>query len=152
MASRSPAQLYALIFGLILVVLGIVGFFYNASFATGHETLVNRDAVFGIFDVNGWHNVVHILTGVLGLLVASSYGGARVFAFAIGAIYVVVTILGFGYGDGDSIFKLIPVNTEDNVLHLVIGLAGIGAALASDAEPGPTMATPAEPASPQGTG
>ena len=144
MSGRSPAQLYALIFGLLLTAIGIVGFFYNASFATGHETLVNRDSVFGILAVNGWSNVVHILTGVLGLLVAFSYGGARAYALWLGAIYIVLAILGFAYGDGDSIFKLIPVNTEDNLFHVIIGLAGIGAGLATDAEPGPTTVTPTE--------
>ena len=54
---------------------GILGFFYNASFGTGDGT--ERDAVLGILDVNGWHNVVHIVTGALGLAVARSYGGAR---------------------------------------------------------------------------
>ena len=45
-------------------------------------------------------------------------------------MYLVVTLLGFIAGDGDEIFNLIPVNTEDNVLHLLIGIAGVGAGLA----------------------
>ena len=65
MEERSPAQVYALVIGLTLVVAGIVGFFYSASFSTGDGT--ERDAVLGILDVNGWHNVVHILSGVAGL-------------------------------------------------------------------------------------
>ena len=48
---------------------GIVGFFYNASFGTGDGTA--RDAVLGILDVNGWHNLVHIASGAIGLLVAA---------------------------------------------------------------------------------
>jgi Domain of unknown function (DUF4383) len=138
MSERSPAQLYALIFGLVLVAAGIVGFFYEASFATGDDTLVERDAVLGILDVNGWHNVVHIASGLVGLAVAGSYANARLYALGLGAVYILVTILGFIYGDGDSIFKLIPVNTEDNILHLLIGIAGIGAGMATPAEPAPT--------------
>ena len=138
MNSRSPAQLYALVFGLVLVAAGILGFFYEASFATGDDTLVERDAVLGILDVNGWHNVVHIVSGVVGLAVAGSYANARLYALGLGAVYIVVTILGFLYGDGDSIFKLIPVNTEDNILHLLIGVAGIGAGMATPADPAPT--------------
>jgi hypothetical protein len=136
--TRSPAQLYALIFGVVLVGAGILGFFYEASFATGDKTLVERDAVLGILDVNGWHNVVHILSGVLGLAVAGSYSNARLYALGFGAVYIVVAILGFIYGDGDSIFKLIPVNTEDNVLHALIGVAGLGAGMATPEEPAPT--------------
>ena len=143
MNQRSPAQLYALIFGAVLVAAGITGFFYEASFATGDKTLVERDAVFGILDVNGWHNLVHILSGVVGLAVVGTYSSARLYALWFGAIYIVVAILGFIYGDGDSIFKLIPVNTEDNVLHALIGVAGLGAGMATPAEPGPTTAATA---------
>jgi hypothetical protein len=143
MEGRSPAQLYALVFGFVLVAVGILGFFYNADFTTGDDTLVDRDAVLGILDVNGWHNVVHIATGLAGLAVAGSYASARTYALAFGVVYILVAALGFIYGDGDSIFKLIPVNTEDNVLHLLIGVAGIGAGLATPAAPAPTTAAAA---------
>jgi hypothetical protein len=123
--NRSPAQLYALVIGLTLVAAGVLGFFYNASFDTGDG--LERDAVLGILDVNAWHNLVHIATGVLGLAVAGSYGNARGYAFGLGAVYLVVALLGFIAGDGDEIFNLIPVNTEDNLLHLFIGIAGCGA-------------------------
>ena len=138
MQHRSPAQLYALIFGIVLVAAGILGFFYEASFSTGDKTLVERDAVLGILDVNGWHNVVHIASGLVGLAVAGSYANARLYALGLGATYILMTILGFIYGDGDSIFKLIPVNTEDNILHLLIGVAGLGAGFATPGEPSPT--------------
>jgi uncharacterized protein (UPF0333 family) len=138
MEKRSPAQLYALVFGIVLVAAGILGFFYESSFSTGDDTLVERDAVLGILDVNGWHNVVHILSGVVGLAVAGSYANARLYALGFGAIYIVVAILGFIAGDGDSIVKLIPVNTEDNILHVLIGVAGLGAGFATPAEPAPT--------------
>lgn len=138
MTGRSPAQVYALVFGLVLVAAGVLGFFYNASFAAGDDTLTDRDAVLGILDVNGWHNLVHIATGVLGLAVAGSYARARSYALGLGAVYLLVAIIGFIYGDGDSIFRLIPVNTEDNLLHLFIGISGIGAGVATPEAPAPT--------------
>jgi Domain of unknown function (DUF4383) len=131
MAERSPAQVYALVIGLTLVAAGILGFFYSASFSTGDGT--EREAVLGILDVNGWHNVVHIATGAIGLLVATSYGGSRGYALGLGAVYLLVAALGFIAGNGDEILNLIPVNTEDNVLHLLIGIAGVGAGLATPA-------------------
>ena len=140
MAERSPAQLYALIFGITLVAAGIVGFFYEASFSSGDDAA--RDAVFGILDVNGWHNLVHILSGVIGLAVVGSYANARLYALLFGAVYIVVAILGFIYGNGDEIFSIVPVNTEDNVLHALIGIAGIGAGMATPAEPAPTTTPP----------
>jgi Domain of unknown function (DUF4383) len=142
MEERSPAQLYALVIGLTLVVAGVIGFFYSASFSTGDGS--ERDAVLGILDVNGWHNLVHIASGAVGLLVIGSYAAARVYALGLGVVYIVVAALGFIAGNGDEIFNLIPINTEDNFLHLLIGIAGIGAGLATPArEPTPGTARPA---------
>jgi hypothetical protein len=131
MDELSPAQVYALVIGLTLVVAGVAGFFYNASFSTGDGS--ERDALLGILDVNGWDNIVHIASGAIGLFVAGSYGGARVYALGLGVVYLLVTLLGFIAGDGEEILNLIPVNTEDNFLHLLIGIAGIGAGLATPA-------------------
>jgi hypothetical protein len=128
MEQSNPARLYAGLVGATLVVAGIVGFFYSADFGSPGDV----DAVFGILDVNGWHNVVHILTGALGLLAfgAGAYA-ARQYALALGVIYIVVAVWGFIIGSGDSILGFIPVNTEDNVLHLLIGIAGLAAGLAT---------------------
>jgi len=137
---RSPAQLYALIVGAALVFGGITGFFYNSEFTSDKSV---HSAVFGILDVNGWHNVVHILTGVLGLIFASSYGAARGYALLFGAIYVLVAVWGFIIGSGDSILSIVPVNTADNFLHLLIGVAGIAAGAATPAVAKPAVASPA---------
>ena len=128
MEQSSPARLYAGVVGATLVVAGIIGFFYSSDFGSPGDV----DSVFGILDVNGWHNVLHILTGVLGLLAfgAGAYA-ARQYALALGVVYIVVAIWGFIIGSGDSILSIIPVNTEDNVLHLLIGIAGLGAGLAT---------------------
>ena len=128
-AGRTPAQLYALIVGATLVIAGIIGFFYNSTFTSNKSV---HDDVFGILAVNGWHNVVHIVTGALGLL-ALGYA-ARLYAGGLGVVYIAVAIWGFIIGSGDSILSIVPVNTEDNVLHLLIGLAGVAAYLATPAE------------------
>ena len=133
---RSPAQVYALVFGAVLTIAGIIGFFYNSDFTSNKAV---HDAVFGVLDVNGWHNVVHVLTGVVGLLAASGYGASRGYALGFGFVYVVVAIWGFVIGSGDSILSIIPVNTEDNVLHLLIGIAGIAAGMATPAVADPTL-------------
>src|SRR5215210_5966032 len=116
MNGRTPAQLYALLVGGTLLVAGIIGFFYSTAFGSPGDV----DAVFGILDVNGWHNVVHIVTGGLGLL-ALGYA-ARTYAGGLGVVYLIVAIWGFIIGDGENILGFLPVNTEDNVLHLILGL------------------------------
>lgn len=135
---RTPAQTYALAVGAVLALGGVLGFFYNASFATGDATLTDRDAVLGVLDVNGWHNVVHAASGAVGLVVAGSWHGARLYALALGAVYAVVAVAGFAAGDGESLLGLLPVNTEDNVLHALIALGGVGAYAGTASEPAPT--------------
>jgi Domain of unknown function (DUF4383) len=129
MAGRTPAQIYALVFGAMLTVAGIIGFFYSSSFDSPGKV----DDVFGILSVNGWHNVVHIATGVLGLL-AFGYA-ARLYAGVLGVVYVAIAIWGFVIGNHHNILGFIPVNTEDSVLHALIGICGLAAFAATPREP-----------------
>jgi len=129
MQASSPARLYATVAGAVLTIAGIVGFFYSGSFGSPGTV----DDMLGIFAVNGWANVVHLATGLLGLA-AAGYA-ARTYALAVGLFYLVVAIWGFIIGSGDSILSIVPVNAEDNILHLVLGLTGLGAGAASPARP-----------------
>jgi Domain of unknown function (DUF4383) len=134
----NPARLYAGVVGATLVVAGIIGFFYSASFGSPGDV----DAVFGILDVNAWHNLVHIATGLLGLAAFSAgINASRTYAIGIGVAYVVVAIWGFIIGDGESILGFIPVNTEDNVLHALLGIAGLTAWYAARPALGPRPAS-----------
>jgi len=136
MDEASPARLYCLLVGAVLVIAGIIGFFYEASFATGDS--IRTSDVFGVLSVNGWHNLVHIAIGALLLVCAGT--AARGAALFVGVLYIALCILGFiatGNGgiafvaENDTLFKLVPVNNEDNVLHLILGITGVIAYLAS---------------------
>ena len=137
MNNATPARLYATLVGGALVIAGIIGFFYEASFETGRKVVA--DDVFGILAVNGWHNLIgHIAIGLLLLAFAGSK--PREAALGVGLLYVVLAIWGFlvvddGFG---TILGLIPLNTEDNFLHLLLGLVGLGAGAAT-----PTAGSPA---------
>jgi Domain of unknown function (DUF4383) len=122
---ETPSRLYAGVVGATLVVVGIIGFFYSASFGSPGDV----DAVFGILDVNAWHNLFHIATGLLGLA-AFSAGAytSRTYALGLGSVYVVVAIWGFIIGDSGSILGFIPICPEDNVLHALLGAGGLAAA------------------------
>jgi uncharacterized protein DUF4383 len=144
--TETPARLYAGLVGAVLVVAGIIGFFYEAEF-TSDESV--RDAVFGLLDVNGWHNLVHIATGVLGLLAYGAGANAsRTYALGLGFVYLVVAIWGFIVGDGDSILSIVPVNTEDNILHLLLGVGGLAAWAASPAATDRRASAPPAPSAP----
>src|SRR5436305_12248179 len=110
MDNASPARLYAGVVGSVLVAAGIIGFFYNAHFGSGSDVFGNDTSVkvFGILAVNGWHNVVHILTGALGLL-AAGYA-ARAYALGLGAVEIVIANWGFITGSRDLMLSRVPVN------------------------------------------
>ncbi|HEY6637443.1 MAG TPA: DUF4383 domain-containing protein [Solirubrobacterales bacterium] len=136
MEEASPARLYCLLAGAVLVMAGIIGFFYESSFATGDS--IRSEDLFGVLSVNGWHNLVHISSGALLLIAAGS--AARGAALFVGVLYIVLCVLGFiatsdnGIGfiaEHDTLIKLVPVNNEDNVLNLVLGITGVIAAYAS---------------------
>jgi hypothetical protein len=142
MTTNTPARIYAGLFGAVLVVAGILGFFYSSDFGDPGKV----DGVLGILDVNGWHNVVHIATGALGLAAYRAGASAsRTYAYGLGVVYLVVAAWGFIVGDGDTILSIVPVNTEDNVLHLLIGLAGVAAGAASAGRTTPTSAPVVQP-------
>jgi len=122
MDAPSPARLYASLLGATLVVAGIVGFFYSASFGAPGEV----DEVFGIFAVNAWANVLHILTGAIGLWVAGY--AARQYALWLGLFYIAIAVWGLVLGAGEAILGFLPVNAGENFLHLLVGLLGVGAA------------------------
>jgi hypothetical protein len=134
MEGASPARLYATVVGGVLVIAGILGFFYSASFGSPGDV----DDVLGILSVNAWHNIFHIVTGAIGLLVAGY--AARQYALWLGILYLVLTVWGFVIGSGDSILGFIPINTEDNILHLILGLLGVAAAAATPAQQAHTPA------------
>lgn len=119
MDAPGPARLFATLGGATLVVLGIVGFFYSASFGSPGEV----GQMFGAFAVNGWENALHVLTGAAGLL-AADYASRR-YSLLAGGLYAVLGFWGFVVGSGDAILGLLPVNTGDNLLHLAIGTLGL---------------------------
>lgn len=123
---KTPAQLYALLFGATLLLAGVLGFLVDANFDFG-DGIQGDDLV--VFEVNGTHNLVHIASGLLGLALAGTAAGARAYALGFGAVYLLVTIIGFV--DGSDVLGLIPVDTADNFLHLAISLTGLAAAFAS---------------------
>ena len=131
MDRQTPAQLYCTLVGALLVVAGIVGFFYSSGFDTGANGVANdTDEIFGIFAMNGWGNVICIFWGLLGLACARS--ASRSFALGFGLYALVIALIGFIDGD-DVTFGLFAANTADNVLDLTIGLVGLAAGAASPA-------------------
>jgi hypothetical protein len=123
--SRSPARIFCLVVGATLVLVGLLGFIAESAFETG-SSVQGDDLI--IFEVNGWHNVVHIASGLFLLALMRRHDTARLAALSFGAIYGIVTIIGLI--DGNDVLGLFPVNAADNILHIVLTLAAFAAALA----------------------
>jgi Domain of unknown function (DUF4383) len=126
---RTPAQWYCLLAGLGLLLAGIFGFLADGSFDTGTANGALQGDSFLGFEVNGWHNIVHLLSGLVLLAAFGRRRPAKTVALAFGVVYGLVTIIGLI--DGNDVFGLIPINPADNVLHLVLSAAAIVAALIS---------------------
>jgi hypothetical protein len=89
MEQASPARLYATLVGAALVIYGIAGFFHDSSFAAPGDV----GEALGLFTVNGWANVFHMLTGAIGLLLAGF--APRRYALWLTAMYTAVAVLAF---------------------------------------------------------
>lgn len=124
---RTPAQWFALLGGGVLVLVGIVGFFADASFQVGRPH--DSGDLLGLFEVNAIHNIVHIATGALLLAGAPRPDTAKLFTLIFAGAYAAVTVIGLI--QGDTVLGLIPVNAADNVLHIVLTLTAVLAAFAS---------------------
>ena len=129
-SDRSPAQWFCLVIGATLVLIGLLGFLAEAKFDTssgGDPGALDGENLI-IFEVNGWHNVVHILSGVFLLVMAGRHSTARAGALAFAAIYGVVTVIGLI--DGHDVVGLIPINPADNILHILLTVTALAAGLA----------------------
>jgi hypothetical protein len=122
----SPAQKFAGVVGTVLVLAGLVGFAADAAFDTGGG--IDGDLLFGL-EVNGWHNLVHIASGLLLLAGLGSNRRSRSLVRLFGVAYLVVTIVGLV--DGRTVFGLLPVNPADNVFHALLTLGALVAAARS---------------------
>src|SRR3989338_9910458 len=108
---------FAKVIGVILLIVGVLCFIPNPIVGSG-----------GVLETDFVHNLVHIVLGVL-LFVWPNSTGLKV----VGAIYLLVAILGFVMG-GDKVLGFLTVNSADNWLHLVLGVVLLGAGLMGKGE------------------
>jgi hypothetical protein len=129
----APVQKAALAVGAVFLLVGILGFIPGITSNFDQLTLAGHHsdaALLGLFNVSILHNVVHLLFGLTGVVLARTFNGARSYLVGGGIIYLVLFIYGLVI-DHDSSANFIPVNDADNWLHLIlaIGMIGLGVAL-----------------------
>jgi hypothetical protein len=126
MNERTPVQNVARLLGIVFLLVGILGFvpgvtteLYEGLDFAGDDS---QAELLGIFQVSVLHNIVHLLFGVAGLALAGTASGARMYLLGGGALYLALWLLGLIGG-----LDWVPANTADDWLHLVLGIAMIGA-------------------------
>lgn len=112
------AKKLAGIFGIVFVLVGILGFFSNPIVGA-----------MGYFETDLLHNLVHLIIGVVLLLVVvNAPGKSSLWLKIIGALYLVLALLGFVTVTGSgNLLGLVLINGADNYLHLVLGVIILGA-------------------------
>ncbi|MBV9163015.1 MAG: DUF4383 domain-containing protein [Pseudonocardiales bacterium] len=115
-------QGYSVLLGLVVLVLGILGFIL-----TGFTkfTEMTDHAIFGLFQTNGFHNTVYIILGLLWLLgaIALTPAGNQGMNIAVGGALLLVAVLGFlGYW---SLLSIPAGINGDNILDLAVALASL---------------------------
>jgi hypothetical protein len=126
--SRTPAQTLTLVFGLAFLLTGILGFIPGITTNYDEMSFAGNDSgaeLLGIFQVSILHNIVHLLFGLAGIALARTVEGARTYLLGAGVIYVVLFVFGLIVDSGSS-GNFVPVNTADNWLHLILGIALLG--------------------------
>jgi predicted transporter len=84
--------------------------------------------LFDLFQVSVLHNIVHLLFGVAGLVMARRVDTARVFLVGGGVVYLVLWLYGMII-DLASEANFVPFDDADNWLHFGLGVGMIGLGL-----------------------
>ena len=124
--SRTLNQTLALAFGVIYTLVGIAGFF-----VTGDVPFAGKDGdPLIVFDVNGLHNIVHLLIGLALIGASRRLDTARGANLAIGGTYLLLGVLGWFIND--TAVDVIGLNSADHLLHLASGALLTAVAVAAD--------------------
>ena len=127
--ARPAVQKVALAAAAVFALIGVLGFIPGITTHYGELTFAGHHSeakLLGVFQVSVLHNLVHLLFGLVGLVMARRLAGARVFLAGGGALYLVLWLYGFAI-DRDTAANFVPVNDADNWLHLVLGFGMLAA-------------------------
>ena len=127
MNDRTLAQKLAWLFGIVFVLVGILGFIPGITEdAPGSFAGEDSDgSLFGIFQVSILHNLAHLAFGV-GIIAARKHATALTYLLVGGIAYLGLFLLGLL-----GVLDWLPADDADHWLHLALGAALLGAWLAS---------------------
>jgi Domain of unknown function (DUF4383) len=118
------ARTFARVFGVVFLLVGIVGFIPGLTPDHVHPGLAvqaGSGMELGLFPVNVLHNLVHIVFGIWGVLAARSFNSSHSYALGVAIIYGILTILGLFPG-ANMVFGLVPIYGHDIWLHALLAV------------------------------
>src|SRR3954452_7172087 len=104
-STRTPVRTAALAVSVVFLLVGVLGFIPGVTTHYGNMTFAGHQSdahLLGVFQVSILHNVVHLLFGVVGLLMARTATGAKAFLIGGGAIYLVLWVYGLAVGQDSA--------------------------------------------------
>lgn len=120
-ATRTPGQLYALVIGVVYLLVGIIGFFVASEFTEGAA-----DDELIVFRLNHLHNIIHVVLGVGWLAASRTAALSRTVNTLFGVVLLVVAVLGFTAIDlVHTLLNITEASDPDNFLHLVTGALAV---------------------------
>ena len=112
---------FALVVGIIYLVIGIAGFIPGLVQGRAYEDLVvttGAGDLLGLFPVNVVHHIVHLLIGVLGIAAYRAFDTARLYARGLAIVYGVLAVMGLiSAANLHTMFGLTPLFSHDVWLH-----------------------------------
>ena len=118
-AGRTPAQLFGLAFGVVYLVVGLVGFAITGFDNFAGET----DEKLLFFAINPLHNLAHLGVGALLLVGSGRFETAKSINLVVGLVYLLLGILGLA--GGVIVEDILNNNAADTFLHLGTAAAAI---------------------------
>lgn len=119
---RTIDQSYSLLLGIVVIVLGILGFILTGM--TNYTEMTDH-SILWIFPTNGFHNTIYIILGALWLIGAFALtpAGNQGMNIAVGAALLLVGVMGFmGYW---SLLSIPSGINGDNILDVVVGVTSL---------------------------
>ncbi|WP_432494693.1 DUF4383 domain-containing protein [Kineococcus auxinigenes] len=120
---RSPVSLTSLLVGIAFLLVGVMGFIPGITTDYGQLSWAGPDShahLLGVFQVSVLHNVLHLLFGVLGVVLARWSDAAKAYLLVGGAAYLGLWVYGLVVAQ-DAQANFVPLNTADDWLHLGLG-------------------------------
>jgi len=126
------AQKFALVIGIAYLAIGIMGFIPAIVSQSGAMppsieklgVISGFGYLIGLFPVNTPLNIIHIVTGLLGIVASIALDSSRLFSGQLGIYYTTLSVSGL-VPVANTFFGLFPIYGADVLLHGLTGALSI---------------------------